>query len=61
VRDVDWVPLAPDRNVWKPPLNKVISFHVVLEAGKYVANGATITGIFKKKICDFEICSTVNL
>ena len=48
MRDVDWVPLAPDRNVWKP-LNMVMSFHVVLEAGKYVANGATITGILKKK------------
>ena len=49
VRDVDWISLVPDRNVWKAPLNMVMSFHVVLEAGKYVANGATITGIFKKK------------
>ena len=49
MRDVDWVSLAPDRNMWKPPLNTVMSFHVVLEAGKYVANGATITGILKKK------------
>ena len=48
MRDVDWVSLAPDRNVWKP-LNMVMSFHVVLEAGKYVANGATITGIFEEK------------
>ena len=47
--DVYWVCLAPDRKVWKAPLNMVVSLQVVQEAGKCVANGATVTGIFEKK------------
>jgi hypothetical protein len=29
VGDVDWVCLAPDRKVWKAPLNMVMSLQVV--------------------------------
>jgi hypothetical protein len=29
VGDVDWVCLAPDREVWKAPLNMVMSLHVL--------------------------------
>ena len=62
VEDMDWVCLAPNRKVWKTPLNVVMSLHVVYEAGKYVANGATITVKFVKNIfCEFESCSEVNL
>ena len=51
--DVDWVCLAPDRKVWKAS-QKMMSLQVVQEAGKCVANGATVTGIFGgKKNCDF--------
>ena len=37
---------APDRKLWKAPLNVVMSLQIVEEEGKCVANGATITGIF---------------
>jgi len=29
VEDMHWVCLAPDRKVWKSPLNVVMSLHVV--------------------------------
>jgi len=29
VADMHWVSLAPDRKVWKAPLNMVMSLHVV--------------------------------
>jgi hypothetical protein len=48
VGDVDWVCLVLDRKVWKAPLNMIMCLHVV-EAAMYVANGATVTGIFEEK------------
>ena len=45
---VDWASLAPDRKVWKAPLNMVMCLLVVYEAGKCMANGATLVGILDK-------------
>ena len=50
---VDWVCLAPDRKVWKAPLNMVMSLQVLLGACKYVPNGAvicTLGGIWLGKL-----------
>jgi hypothetical protein len=38
--------LAPDRKLWKAPLNVVMSLQIVEEEGKCLANGATITVVF---------------
>jgi hypothetical protein len=46
---VDWVCLAPDRKVWKAPLNIVMALQVVEGAVKFMASGARITNIFDKK------------
>ena len=57
-----WASLALDGKDWKVPLYMVMSLKVAYEAGNYVANGATITGVFEKKdFCNFKICSEVNL
>ena len=45
-----WASLALDGKDWKVPLYMVMSLKVAYEAGNYVANGATITGVFEKKI-----------
>jgi hypothetical protein len=53
--------LAPDRKVWKAPMNMVRSVQVVLEAaGKCMANGATFTGKLGNDFCYFECFSKVN-
>jgi hypothetical protein len=44
--DVDLVCLASDRKVSIAPVNMVMSLQVLQETGKYVPNGATITGTF---------------
>jgi hypothetical protein len=46
---VDWVCLAPDRKVWKAPLNMVMALQVVEAAVRLMASGARITSIFVKK------------
>jgi hypothetical protein len=40
---------APDRKVWKVPLNMVMSLPVVEAAVKCMASGARSTNIFDKK------------
>jgi hypothetical protein len=49
VGDVGWVCLVPDRKVLKAPLNILMSLQIIEHAGKCVAYGATVTGIFEKR------------
>jgi hypothetical protein len=46
---VDWVSLAPDRKVWKAPLNMVMALKFVEAAVECMPSGASITSIFNKK------------
>ena len=44
---MNWVCLAANRKVWKAPLNTVSLF-----SSMCVANGASVTGIFEKKLSE---------
>ena len=59
--DVECVCLVPDRKVLKAPLNMLMSLQIIEDAGKCVAYGATVNGLFEKDFCDIEFCSEVNL
>ena len=59
VGDVDWVCLAPDRKVWKAPLNMV--FRLCKRQVSAWLMEQQLPVHLEKDFCDFESCSEENL